>query len=390
MQISFSRIDCSGNELSYIHDVLKSGWITTASVAKKFENNFVSFIGAKHACAVNSCTSALHLALEAIGVAAGDRVIVPTLTFTASAEVVRYLGADPIFVDVDYDTKCISPNILRKALEVNQNISAIIVVHYGGMAAEMLSGDKQGIIELCKQKNIKIVEDAAHAFPAKIGSQFVGTFGDVTCFSFYANKTITTAEGGMLVTNHDYIEKRARLMSLHGIDRDVWSRFIKTGHSSEYDVIAPGFKYNMSDINAAIGMAQLERAEKMREARQLCAEIYNQSLRNIDCIDLPTVTGSIDNHAWHLYPIVLNQNAKISRDILMDRLAQDGIGTSIHYKPLHRMTYYKNKYDLVPEDFPNAERVWKGCLSLPIYSLLSEKEILFIIKRVKFHLNANK
>jgi len=386
--INFSRVDCTGNELEYVKEVLDSGWLTTASKAAEFECRFSSFVGAEYALAVNSCTSALHLALEAVGVEVGDKVLVPAMTFTASAEVIRYLGADPVFLDVEYSTSLVTEETVAKALQQHGNVKALVVVHFAGQAAHMapnMSG--AGILELCHRHGVKIVEDAAHAFPARSGETMIGNIGDVTCFSFYANKTITTGEGGMLTTNNDEIASRVRLMRLHGIDRDVWDRFTSKKPAWEYDVTVPGYKYNMPDLNAAIGLAQLERAEQMREARQKIAEIYLEELSGVEGLDLPQVVVPMGDHAWHLFPVVLNENSMIERNAMISLLAEDGIGTSVHYKPLYRMSYYRDKYSLVPTDFPNCERIWRGCFSLPIYSLLSNVEVSYVAKHVKKHLN---
>ena len=283
--IPFSKIPFAGNELNYIKEVFLSGWLTTSSKSLMFEKSFSEYVGAKYACAVNSCTSALHLAVEAIGIKKNDKVLVPTLTFTASSEVLRYLGADPVFIDVEYETGLISPEILQQALKDYPGVKALVLVHYGGQAPQMVSPEGNGIKDICEKNKISLIEDAAHAFPTKSGGRYVGTFGDVTCFSFYANKTITTAEGGMLVTNDEKIYERAKIMRLHGINHDIWERFTSTKSSWEYDVVAPGFKYNMPDINAAIGLAQLEKAEFFRKERQRCAEFYYNHLHNIEFIE---------------------------------------------------------------------------------------------------------
>ncbi len=388
MKIPFSKVDCSGNELSYIQEVLESGWLTTASKAIEFEDRFRSMIGSKYAFAVNSCTSALHLALEAAGVGAGDKVLVPSMTFTASAEVIRYLGADPLLLDVEYGTAQLTVEIIKNALIANSGVKALIVVDFGGQPAQLLSdGDSDGIIDLCHRHNVKVIEDAAHAFPAKLMGKFVGNISDITCFSFYANKTITTGEGGMLTTNDDEIAKRVRLMRLHGIDRDIWNRFNGKNKSSwEYDVKAPGYKYNMPDINAAVGLAQLERAEEMRNERERIAIFYLHELRNIDGLDLPINKIPPSDHAWHLFPVVLNKYARIDRDSMIEKLTQDGIGISVHYKPLHRMSYYRENYNLAFEDYPVTEKIWKGCLSLPIYPSLDIDDMRFIVSRIQHHL----
>ena len=283
-RIPFSRVVCDGNELAYVKEVLESGWLTTASKAQAFEEKFAEAVGARHAIAVNSCTAALHLGLEAMGVGPGDKVLVPTMTFTASAEVVRYLGADPVFLDVEYGSSLITPEIVAEAIDRHPDAKALIVVHFAGQPARMLSQDGPGILEICRQRGVRVLEDAAHAFPARCGGRMVGGLGDATCFSFYANKTITTGEGGMLTTDDEAIAARARVMRLHGIDRDVWSRFTAAKPSWEYDVIAPGYKYNMPDINAAIGLAQLERARLMRDQASMLRGPLHEATGRTGCL----------------------------------------------------------------------------------------------------------
>lgn len=388
--IPFSRVVCEGKELDFVREVLESGWLTTASKSVLFEEKFSSAVNATFACTVNSCTSGLHLALESLGIGPGDRVFVPTMTFTATAEVVRYLGADPVFLDVEYGTSLLNSSIFMEAIAANPGVKALMVVHYGGQAAPMLEDKgKPGLLEIANEHRIKIIEDAAHAFPARHKGRMVGNLGDITCFSFYANKTITTGEGGMVTTNDPDLAKRINLMRLHGIDRDVWNRYTSQHSSWEYDVLAPGFKYNMPDINAAIGLAQLEFAEKFRQRRENCARCYFNELQNIDCIELPTVREDFESHAWHLFPIVLKENSPIDRDKFINEMEKNGIGTSVHYKPLHRMTYYKNLYKLDPVQFPNAEKIFKGCVSLPIYPSLRSSELEKICSTIKHILNNN-
>lgn len=424
MQIPFAKVLCNGNELEYVRQALESGWLTTAGRALEFEKRFAEAVGARRACAVNSCTAALHLALEAGGVGPGDKVLVPTLTFTATAEVIRYLGADPVFADVEYGSGLLTPEIVEEALCRRPDIKAVMVVHFGGQAAEMtvhsprstvLSPQSSGLLAVCRRHNVRVIEDAAHAFPTRLNGRMVGSFGDATCFSFYANKTITTGEGGMLATNDDAIYERAKVMRLHGIDRDIWNRFATQGAGWEYDVVAPGFKYNMPDINAAIGLAQLERAESLRLDRQRCFEYYLGRLADIEGIDLPVIRGSLEDHSCHLFWITLKDHGRRTtghspqstvgsqlsaassrkdgaspRDRLIERLADAGIGASVHYKPLHRMTYYRDRYGLKAEDFPNAEKHWRGCLSLPVYPGLSEPELAYICETVHRAVSARK
>ena len=382
-KIPFCRVICDGREAEYITEVLRSGWLTTAGKTLEFEQRFAQTVGARFACAVNSCTAALHLALEALGVGPGQKVFVPSMTFTATAEVVRYLGADPVFLDVEYGTSLLTPEILEAAVFRHPGVNLLAVVHFGGQAAAMTRPEGNGILDLCRKRGISIVEDAAHAFPSRWDGQMVGTFGDITCFSFYANKTITTGEGGMLVTDDESLYRRAKVMRLHGIDRDVWNRFTADKPSWEYDVIAPGYKYNLPDLAAAIGLAQLERAEEFRRERERCARFYLQQLAQVPGIDLPSLNVPHADHAWHLFPIVLNAQSPISRNQFIEVLNGKGIGTSVHYKPLHRMTYYRERYSLRADDFPNAERIWQGCVSLPIYPSLTDQELAYVCQTIK-------
>ena len=387
--IPYSKVSCSGNEMKYLQQVIESGWLTTASKTFEFEKQFAGIVGADHALAVNSCTAGLHLALDALGVGAGDKVFVPTMTFTASAEVIRYMGADPVFLDVDYGTRLITPEILQTAIKKHPDVKTLIIVHFGGQSADM-----GAIVPLCQQHGIRIVEDAAHAFPAKDGDAMVGTIGDITCFSFYANKTMTTGEGGMITTNNSDYAKRIKVMRTHGIDRDSFARFTSTHATSDkpswqYDVVAPGFKYNMPDTAAAIGLAQLERLYDMRDARARVADYYNRALADNPHIDCPQSRVPSEDHAWHLYSIVIKPNSPVNRDTVIAKLADAGIGTSVHYTPIHRLSYYQEKYNLNPQDYAGAEAYFAGCISLPIYADLTAEELQYIVETIDRILNVN-
>ncbi len=390
--IPFCKVTCDGNELDYVREVIESGWLTTASKGMAFERRFGERVGGKFACAVNSATAALHLACEAVGIGPGDKVFVPTMTFTASAEVLRYLGADPVFLDVEHGTCLVTPAILEAAIQAHPDAKALMLVHFGGQAAEMgtvrgplpgLQPPAPGILDICRKHGLKLIEDAAHAFPTRYQGRMIGTFGDATCFSFYANKTITTGEGGMLVTDDEALYRRAKVMRLHGINRDIWDRFTAKKANWEYDVVAPGYKYNMPDVNAAIGLAQMERADEFHSGRQRCVEFYYEHLARVPGIDLPICKGPREDHSWHLFWIVLNAKARMARNDMIERLNEAGIGTSVHYKPLHRMTYYRERYGLKPEDYPNAEYHWRGCISLPVYPDLAYDQLEYICDTIK-------
>lgn len=376
--IPFAKVFIGENERKYLEEVLESGWLTTAGKTLEFEKRFAEYVGAKYACAVNSCTAALHLGIDALGIMPGDKVFIPSMTFTATAEVVRYMNADPIFLDTEYQTNLITADILLEAIRKNPDVKYLVIVHYGGQSANMLS-----IMDVCNKYNIKILEDAAHAFPSRFENKMVGSFGDATCFSFYANKTITTGEGGMLVTDDEVIYKRVKTMRLHGINRDIWDRFTSKVPSWEYDVVEAGYKYNMPDITAAIGLGQLEQAELFRRERQNVAEYYLNHLEDLNMIDLPVSHVPFQDHAWHLFPIVLNNKAVISRNTFIEKMSAMGIGTSVHYKPLHQMTYYKQRYNLIPENFPNAQKTWEGNVSLPIYPFMKEEDLAYICSTIR-------
>lgn len=382
MKVPFARVDCSGNELEYLRQVLESGWLTTASKADELENRFAAHLGVKYALAVNSCTSALHLALEALGIKSGDKVLLPTMTFTATAEVIRYLDAIPVLMDVDPNTSLVTEAIAEKALSEHPDASAMIIVHYGGQAAPMGNGSDHGILALCRKLGIKVIEDAAHAFPTQHHGQYVGNFGDITCFSFYANKTMTTGEGGMVITNNDDLAARMRIMRLHGIDRDVWRRYTATEGSWEYDVVAPGFKYNMPDLNAAVGLAQLERAEQGRARRMLLAQTYLAAFKDHELIDMLDCECLAEEHSWHLFPVLLRGNLIPRRNEFIECLISRGVGVSVHYKPLHRLSYYRDKFGFREEHYPGAEALWKATISLPIYGSLTADEQEYVIEVV--------
>jgi len=376
--IPFARVFIGKSERKHLQEVLDSGWLTTAGKALELEKRFANAVGARYACAVNSCTAALHLGIDTLGVKPGDKVFVPSMTFTASAEIIRYMDADPVFLDTEYRTNLVSPEILENAIKKHPDVKFLVIVHYGGHPAEMYE-----ITEICSKHNIKILEDAAHAFPTRLNGRMIGSFGDVTCFSFYANKTITTGEGGMLVTNDEELHKRVKTMRLHGINRDIWDRFTAKVPSWEYDVVEAGYKYNMPDINAAIGLGQLEQAWEFRDERQRAVEYYLAYLSDLSMIDLPECKVPYEDHAWHIFPIVLNDQTKVVRNEFIEKMSEAGIGTSVHYKPLHQMSYYKTRYSLKSEDYPNTEKTWKGNVSLPLFPYMKEDELNYVCKTIR-------
>jgi dTDP-4-amino-4,6-dideoxygalactose transaminase len=367
-------LPCIGEEeINEVVDTLKSGWLTTGPKTKRFENDFAQFVGVDHALAVNSCTAGLHLALEAIGIKAGDKVITSPYTFTATAEVIRYLGADPVFVDIDPQTFNIDPYQLAATLDIVDGVKAIIPVHFAGQACDM-----DPILESAAQFSVKVVEDAAHALPTLYKGRMVGSLGDITAYSFYVTKTLATGEGGMITTANPEYAERMSILRLHGMSRDVFDR----NSSWHYDVVAPGFKYNMTDMAAALGIHQLQKAESFQQRRAEIANLYTNNLN-----DLPlTIPYQADytSHAWHLYVIQLDlENLTIDRKTFIERMAAAGIGTSVHFIPLHLQTYWRDRYSLKAEDFPVALDVYNRAVSLPIYPCMSDDDVHRVIAQVR-------
>jgi dTDP-4-amino-4,6-dideoxygalactose transaminase len=377
--VPFSRPSLDTEEEEAVIGVLRSGWLTTGEVAAQFEREFAQLVGARHALALNSATAGLHLALEALGVGPGSAVVTTPFTFAATAEVVRYLGADPVFVDIDRETLNIDAEKLRAALEqlseAGRQVSAIVPVHVAGLACDM-----EAIRHLSVRFGVPVVEDAAHAFPVRHGDRYLGTLGDAGVFSFYATKTITTGEGGMVATDRDEVAARIRVMRLHGIDRDVWSRYTEPGAGWKYDVVAPGYKYNMTDVAAAIGRVQLAKAQRFLQRRKAIAKRYLTALGGLDFLTLPRWS---EEHAWHLFVIRVNgQKLRKSRDECIETLQARGIGVSVHFIPLHLMSYYRSRYGFRPEDFPVALQCFQGCISIPIFAGLTDEEVDRVISAV--------
>ena len=375
--LPFALPEIGEEEIAEVADALRSGWVTTGPKTKQFEADFAAFIGGGvEALAVNSATAGLHLALEAVGVGPGDEVIVPSYTFTASAEVVRYLGAQPVLVDVDPVTCNISPAAIRAA--ITPRTRAIVPVHFAGLACEM-----DEILAIAREHDLRVVEDAAHALPTRYKGKLIGTLdSDVTVFSFYANKTMTTGEGGMLVARDPAIIQRCKVMRLHGISRDAFDRYVSKTPAWFYEVIAPGFKYNMTDIAAAIGLHQLKRLSGFQQQREAMAERYQRELAGLPLI-LPALPGEGGSHAWHLYPVRLTAAAGISRDDFIIRMAEAGIGCSVHFIPLHRQPVWRDAGQLTPEQFPAAESIYQGEVTLPLYTRMTDADQTRVIETVR-------
>lgn len=376
MKVPFARPDLTEREIDAVVAVLRSGWLTTGPEAKAFEREFASYVGAARAIGVNSGTAALHLALEAIGVAPGDEVIVPTWTFTASAEVVRYLGARPVFVDVRPDDLNIDVRLVERAL--TERTKAIIGVDIGGRPC-----DWRGLRDLAQSRGVVLVDDAAHALPADLHGRRIGTWADITAFSFYATKTLTTGEGGMLVTDVARWADRAEVMSLHGISHDAWKRYTAEG-SWRYEVIAPGYKYNLTDIAAALGRVQLARVDEMQQRRAAVASRYREALADVAEIELPSADDGAHRSAWQLFVIRLRPERLASdRAAFITALGERGVGASVHFIPLHLHPYWRETYQLGEASFPVATAEYPRVLSLPIYSALTDADVADVIDAVR-------
>ena len=420
MNIPFYKPAIGDEEIAEVVNTLRSGWLTTGPKVRQFENEFAAFVAQQHAVGLNSCTAALHLALEAIGLQSGDVAVVPTMTFAATAEVVRYFNATPLLVDCrELDLNLDLADAKRRieqALASGSKVVAILPVDYGGQI-----GDVAGVQSLARQFKLKIIEDAAHACPAyyrvsethkaecefrnavsKIANsqlptpnspthawQPMGASADITCFSFYAYKCITTGEGGMACTQNDAYAERMRIMSLHGISKDAWKRFTAAG-SWYYEIIAPGFKYNLTDIAAAIGIHQLRRADALHRRRTQWAALYSQLLADVEEVILPTQQPD-RIHSWHLYATRLKlDRLSINRAEVIDALKRAGITTSVHWLPLHMHPYYREKYGYKPEDFPVSARLYPELLTLPLYPDMTEPEVTYVSDTLKGIFAANR
>jgi len=376
--LPFALPDIGDDEIAEVVDTLRSGWITTGPKVKRFEADFGTFLGDPNlqCLAVNSATAGLHLALEAAGIGPGDEVITTTHTFTATAEVVRYLGADVVLVDIDPATLCIDPAAVEAA--IGPRTRAIVPVHFGGLAADMAA-----LLAIARRHGLKVVEDAAHALPTSCGGALVGTLGsDATVFSFYANKTITTGEGGMVVTRNPALAARIRTMRLHGMSRDAFDRFTAKVPSWYYEIVAPGFKYNLTDIAAAIGIHQLKRVGSFQARRAAIAAAYDAAFATLPLVT-PPLPRLGETHAWHLYPVRLTNAATIDRDTLIERLFEAGIGCSVHYIPLHLQPYWRDRYRLRPEDFPHSQHAFERLFSLPIHTRLTDADVQRVAAAVR-------
>jgi dTDP-4-amino-4,6-dideoxygalactose transaminase len=377
--LPFALPDIGEEEVAEVVDSLRSGWITTGPKVKRFETDFERFVGEGFAAvSCNSATAGLHLALEAIGVGAGDQVLTTPYTFTATAEVVRYLGADPVFADIDPRTFNLDPASARAAAATCNSLKALMPVHFAGQSCDM-----DGLLALAAERGLRTVDDAAHSLPGTFRGRLIGTLSDLTVFSFYATKTITTGEGGMVVSRDADLLQRIRTMRLHGINRDVFDRYTSTAPKWYYEVVAPGFKYNMPDTAAALGIHQLRKAQKFLERRRAIAERYNRELAGLP-LRTPFVARPDDVHSWHLYVLQLElQSLRIDRDRFIELMSEAGIGCSVHFIPLHLQPYWRDRYKLIPANFPVATDVYSRAVSLPIYTRMSDDDVGRVIAAVK-------
>jgi dTDP-4-amino-4,6-dideoxygalactose transaminase len=379
--ISFSPPLIGEEEINEVTDALRNGWVTTGPKVKGFEEEFTTFIGSTAALALNSGTAAMHVALAALSIGPGDAVIITPMTFCSSVHVIEQVGAHPVLVDIESDTLNINPMRIAEALEKYKvqssklKVRAVLPVHLYGHPCEM-----DAIMDLARKYHLHVVEDAAHALPAKYNGRPVGTIGDLTAFSFYATKNITTGEGGMLTGKPELIEE-ARLWSLHGMSRDAWNRYSNEG-SWFYEVVRPGFKYNMTDIAAAIGIQQLKKLTMFQARRQEIVRCYNEVFSEYEELQIPTQRPGVE-HAWHLYVIRLNlELLRISRNQFIEELKTRNIGTSVHFIPIHLHPYYRDKYGFKPDDFPVAYGEYQRIISLPIYPKMTDPDVQDVIEAV--------
>lgn len=375
LKVPFHRAPVGEEEVRAVSDVIRSGWLTMGPKTFEFEKEFAKYVGAQDAIAVSTGTAALHLALEAAGVREGDEVLLPTSTFTATAEAVTYLKARPVLVDVDPVTMNLDPE--DAARRITAKTKAVIPVHLGGQACDMAE-----LQTLARVHELRVIEDAAHALPSEYRGKRIGQISEFTCFSFYATKTLTTGEGGMVTTENPAAAARIRLMRLHGIERDAWKRYRDDG-SWRYEVHEAGFKYNLTDLQAAIGLVQLAKCDAMRQARQRIAQLYTDAFSSFDELLLPEVRSDRSS-SWHLYILRLRPDRlRVDRAAFIQALRARGVSCSVHFIPLHLQPYYQRAYGYKPGDFPHAEQQYKSCLSLPIFPGMTDQEIEHVIRAVQ-------
>lgn len=381
--LPFSPPLIGDEEIAEVIDTLRSDWITTGPKVSRFEREFAEYVGASAALGLNSCTAALHVALATLGIGPGDEVITTPMTFCSTVNVIEQVGATPVLVDVDPNTLLIDPEEVARAARrcnKNGNLKAIIPVHLYGQPCDM-----DALLAIAAEHKAAIIEDAAHALPTKYKGKMIGASSGnhgvpvLTCFSFYATKNLCTAEGGMLCGPANLIDE-ARIWSLHGLSRDAWKRY-DAGGSWFYEVLCPGFKYNMTDIQAAIGIHQLKKLNSFHKRRKEIAQVYTERLSKCGKFLLPVEQPGTE-HAWHLYPIRLKESAAISRDEFIKQLNANNIGSSVHFIPVHLHPYYQNKFSYEPLDFPVAYREYQKLISLPLFPRMSDRDVCDVLEAV--------
>jgi len=375
IRVPFHAAAMGEEEVQAVSEVIRSGWLTMGARTFEFERQFASYVGAPYAIAVSSCTAGLHLCLEAVGIKPGDEVLVPTTTFTATAEVVTYLGARPVLVDIDAQT--LNLDVIDAARKISARTRAIIPVHFGGQPCDLAQ-----IQDLAQTHKLHVIEDAAHALPASYCGKPIGSISELTAFSFYATKTLSTGEGGMVTTSNEDYARRMQVMRLHGISRDAWKRYSAAG-SWHYEVVEAGYKYNLTDMQSALGIVQLSKCDVMNQARNRIAKCYTQEFSSIDALEIPEVLPDRTT-SWHLYVLRLRlDRLRTDRGRFIQELGERGVSASVHFIPLHLQPFYQKAFDYKAGDFPVAEQEYRRCLSLPLYPTMSEEEIEQVIWAVR-------
>jgi dTDP-4-amino-4,6-dideoxygalactose transaminase len=374
--LPFSPPCLDEDEIAEVTEALRSGWITTGPKCREFEEAFRERLASPAALAVNSCTAALHTALAVLGIGPGDEVITSTLTFCSTVSVIEHVGATPVLVDVEPDTLNMDPQAVAAA--VTERTRVILPVHYAGHPCDM-----DAIWAIAKKHGLEVLEDAAHALPARYRGRWIGSGENPVAFSFYATKNLTTGEGGMLTGSEAFIEK-ARVASLHGMNKDAWKRYDKGG-SWYYEVVMPGFKYNLPDVLAAIGLAQLRKLERMQARRREVVAAYRKAFADLP-VELPVERDEVES-AWHLYPVRLMDEAPVGRDEFIERMKGANIGTSVHFIPIHFHPYYREKYGWREGEFPVAEGEYERVVSLPMHGGLREEDQNRVAEAARVHLH---
>ena len=384
MKVPFFKPSIGDEEKNAVLEVMSSGWLTTGKVTHEFEKEFADYVGSKHALAVNSNTSGMILAMEACGVKEGKAVITTPYPFVSTAASAIHLGGDVFFADTEKDSYSISPDSIEEILkkDTGHKVVAIVPVHVAGNLCDMKKINELAKKYSTKENKIFVIEDAAHSFPSKTADGFAGTLGDIGVFSFYATKTMTTGEGGMVTTNDDALASRMTKMRLHGMDRDAWDRYTSDKASWEYDIIAPGFKSNLPDVLSAIGREQLKKADDFRKSRIEVVKKYNEAFKDCDFLTLPP---DGEGNAWHLYLLQIKpEKLDCDRNTFAKELQEAGLGISMHFIAIFHFTYWKARYpDFTAENFPNAEKHYQNTITLPLYPYMTEEESDFVIEKVK-------